>query len=90
MATHKSAIKRAKQNVRRNERNRALRSELRTAIKKFRALAGGTDEKAAAAAYPAVQRVIDKMQTKGILHRNAAQRYKSRLAAALKKKTQAA
>ncbi|HEX7926664.1 MAG TPA: 30S ribosomal protein S20 [bacterium] len=85
MATHKSAIKRAKQNLKRNERNRALRSELRTAIKKFRAIAEGKDAKAAAAAYPVVQKTIDKMESKGILHKNTASRYKSRLAAALKK-----
>lgn len=85
MATHKSAIKRAAQNERRNARNRALRSELRTAIKKFRTLAAGKDAKAAEAAYPAVQKTIDKMETKGILHKNTAARYKSRLAAALKK-----
>lgn len=89
MATHKSALKRAAQNQKRNARNRTLRSELRTAIKKFRALAAGKDAAAAQAAYPGVQRVIDKMCTKGILHRNAAARYKSRLAAALRK-TQAA
>lgn len=89
MATHKSAMKRAAQNRKRNARNRALRSELRTAIKKFRALTAGKDAAAAQTAYPAVQRIIDKMHSKGILHRNAAARYKSRLAAALKK-TQAA
>jgi small subunit ribosomal protein S20 len=85
MATHKSAAKRALQNVKRNERNRALRSELRTAIKKFRALVDGKDAKAVEAAYPVVQKTIDKMETKGILHKNTASRYKSRLAAAAKK-----
>jgi small subunit ribosomal protein S20 len=85
MATHKSAVKRAAQNIRRNTRNRALRSELRTAIKKFRTLVSGQDAKQAEAAYPAVQKTIDKMATKGILHKNTAARYKSRLAAALKK-----
>jgi small subunit ribosomal protein S20 len=85
MATHKSAIKRAAQNIKRNARNRALRSELRNAIKKFRTLTEGKDAKQAAAAYPAVQRTIDRMETKGILHKNTADRYKSRLAAALKK-----
>ena len=85
MATHKSAVKRAAQNIRRNERNRALRSELRTAIKKFRTLVSGQDAKQAEAAYPAVQRTIDRMESKGILHKNTADRYKSRLAAALKK-----
>jgi len=85
MAYHKSATKRAAQNVRRNERNRALRSELRTAIKKFRTLVDGKDAKAVEAAYPTVQKTIDKMESKGILHKNTASRYKSRLAAALKK-----
>ena len=85
MATHKSAAKRAVQNAKRNERNRALRSELRTAMKKFRTLAEGKDAKAALAAFPEVQKTIDKMETKGILHKNTASRYKSRMAAALKK-----
>lgn len=85
MANHKSALKRARQNEKRRARNRHHRSTLRTAIKKFRTLLAGKDAEAAQQGYAAVQQVIDKAVTKGIIHRNAADRYKSRLAGALKK-----
>jgi small subunit ribosomal protein S20 len=85
MATHKSAIKRAAQSRVRNERNRALRTALRGAIKKFRALVEAKDAAQLVAAYPAVQRSIDKARTKGLIHKNTASRYKARLAAAMKK-----
>jgi len=85
MATHKSAIKRAAQSRVRDERNRALRTALRGAIKKFRALVEAKDAAQLVAAYPAVQRSIDKARTKGLIHKNTASRYKARLAAAMKK-----
>lgn len=85
MAIHKSALKRARQNEKRRARNRHHRSTLRTELKKFRTLLTGKDAAAAQEGYVSVQRVIDKAVTKGILHRNAAARYKSRLAGALKK-----
>ena len=85
MAQHKSAIKRARQNIKRNARNRHLRSTLRTHLKTFQALLTGKDAAAAEGGYSAVQKQIDKAVTKGILHRNTAARYKSRLASALKK-----
>jgi small subunit ribosomal protein S20 len=85
MATHKSAIKRAAQSRVRNERNRALRTALRGAIKKFRALVEAKDAAQLVAAYPVVQRSIDKARTKGLIHKNTASRYKARLAAAMKK-----
>lgn len=80
MANHASALKRARQNIKRNARNRALRSTLRSTLKKFRTLAAGTDKKAAAAELSAAHATIDKMVTKGVLHKNAAARHKSRLA----------
>ena len=85
MANHKSAIKRARQNLVRNERNRALRTTLRTALKTYRAMLAAKDTKGADAAYVEVQKRIDKAHTKGVIHANAAARYKSRLAAQLKK-----
>jgi small subunit ribosomal protein S20 len=85
MANHKSAIKRARQNVVRNERNRAVRTELRSALKKYRTLLAAKDAKGAEGAYVDVQKRIDKAHTKGVIHANAAARYKSRLAAQLKK-----
>ncbi len=85
MANHKQALKRARQNSKRNARNRALRSALRTTIKRYRALLASSDWEAAQAALPGLHKAIDKAVTKGILHRNAAARHKSRLAGALNK-----
>jgi small subunit ribosomal protein S20 len=85
MASHKSAIKRARQSLKHRERNRALRTALRTALKKYREMLEGKDTKAAEGAYVEVQKRIDKACTKGVIHANAAARYKSRLSAALKK-----
>ena len=83
MAYHKSAKKRIRQTIKRTARNRTLRSSMRTAIKKYRTLLEQGDAGVASEAYPKVQKTIDKMVTKGILHRNTASRYKSRLSQAL-------
>ena len=80
MAHHLSAKKRIRQTAKRTLRNRALRSATRTAIKKFRLLLEQGDSENLKTAYPGVQKVIDKAVTKGILHRQTAARYKSRLA----------
>ena len=79
MANHKSAEKRVRQTVRRNEVNRRNRSRLRTQIKGLRAAieAGNQDE--AKNLLAKTISVIDKAIQKGVLHRNAAARYKSRL-----------
>ena len=79
MANHKSAEKRIRQTERRNEVNRRNRSSLRTQIKTLRtAIAAGDQEQARAALNETVS-LIDKSIQKGVLHRNAAARYKSRL-----------
>jgi small subunit ribosomal protein S20 len=79
MANHKSAEKRARQAERRNEANRRNRSQLRTEIKKLRsAIAAGNREEAKSLLIETVS-VIDKSIQKGIIHQNAAARYKSRL-----------
>ncbi len=85
MAIHKSVEKRARQNRVRNARNRALRSNLRTVVKKFRTLIEAKDLEGAEAGLPALYSVIDRAVTKGILHRNTAARKKSRLTASLRK-----
>ena len=85
MAHHKSAKKRIRQTIKRTVRNRSLRSSMRTAIKKYRSLLEQGDAGIATEAFPKVQKTIDKMVTKGILHRNTAARYKSRLSQALGK-----
>ena len=79
MANHKSAEKRARQAERRNEANRRNRSRLRTEIKKLRsAIQAGNREEARSLLVETVS-LIDKSIQKGIIHRNAAARYKSRL-----------
>ena len=84
MANIKSARKRAKQAVERREHNMSLRTEVRTAIKNVKkAVAAGNKENAAKTLRDS-QRVIDRIVAKGVLHRNAGDRHKSRLAHALK------
>ncbi len=79
MANIKSAAKRAKQAERRRQHNVALRSRMRTAIKKVvNAVAEGDAEKAAASYQEAVPE-IDNLAGKGLVHRNKAARHKSRL-----------
>ena len=76
MANIKSQIKRNRQNERARTRNRAVRSELRTSLRSAEE-ALGTDQ-AEEAVGRAVKR-IDKAAQKGVIHRNAAARQKSRL-----------
>ena len=81
MPNHKSAEKRVRQNERRRVINRSNRTRLRTAVKNLRAtLAKGTG-KDAAKLLPKTISEIDKAVQKGVLHRNAAARHKSRLTA---------
>jgi small subunit ribosomal protein S20 len=84
MANIKSVRKRARQAIVRRDHNMALRTEVRTAMKKVsKAIAAGNKE-AAAASLRESQRVIDRIVAKGVMHRNASGRHKSRLAHALK------
>lgn len=79
MANHKSAEKRVRQNAKRNEINRANRSKLRTQIKKLRAAIGQQDKNAGGELLNPTVSLIDKAVNKGIIHKNTAARYKSRL-----------
>ena len=85
MANHKSAEKRARQTERRNEVNRRNRSSLRTQIKRLRAAIESGDREQAQQLLPVTVSVIDKSIQKGVLHQNAASRYKSRLTATVNK-----
>ncbi len=85
MAIHKSALKRARQNIKRNARNRARRTLLRNVIKKFRALLAAGDMEGAQGALPALHKALDRAVTKGIVPKNRASRQKSRLTGALNK-----
>ncbi len=77
----KSALKANRQNIKRREANRAQRSRLRTALKAIRASLAAKDLDGVQTAVRATVSLVDKMATKGIIHRNTAGRYKSRLAA---------
>ena len=84
MANSKQARKRGRQaNVRRLH-NASLRSRLRTAIKSVRKAVAGGDAAAAAAVLRQATSIIDSVADKKIVHKNAAARNKSRLAAAVK------
>ena len=79
MASHESALKAHRQSLKNRERNRQFRSRLRGALKDIRTAIDGKDLAGAKTALKATISLIDKMASKGIIHRNAAGRYKSRL-----------
>ena len=81
----KSALKANRQNIKRREHNRQMRSHLRTALKAIRASLDSNDLDGAKSALNTTVSIVDKMATKGIIHRNTAGRYKSRLTARLAK-----
>ena len=87
MANIKSAQKRARQTVGLRAKNMSLRTTARSAIKDVKKAIAAGDKKAAAAALIKSQAVIDRVAAKGVLHRNAAARQKSRLAHAIKAMT---
>ncbi len=77
---NKSALKANRQNVKRREHNRALRAKLRTGLKSIRKNLDAKNVEGAKKALQTLQSLVDKMATKGIIHKNTASRYKSRLA----------
>ena len=79
MPNHKSAIKRVKQNEKKNANNRSNRSRLRTEIKKLRATVSAGDKTQSLELLGGTVSAIDKAVNKGLLHKNTAARYKSRL-----------
>jgi len=81
MPNHKSAEKRMRQNERRKGINRSNRTRLRTEIKKLRAAITGGDKDALQTVLSQTVSTIDKSVQKGVLHKNAAARHKSRLSA---------
>jgi small subunit ribosomal protein S20 len=84
MANIKSARKRARQAQVRRVHNMSLRTAVRTAIKNVKKAVAGGGKAAAAKVLRDSQRVIDRVVAKGVMHRNAGDRHKSRLAHALK------
>ena len=79
MANHKSAIKRIKQNRKKNERNTHIKSTLKTYIKRVREAAAAKDAPAAREALTAAIPVVDGAASKGVIHRATASRNVSRL-----------
>ena len=84
MANIKSAQKRARQNVKNRAHNMAMRSKMRTYLKKVLSAIQSGDREAAEASYKAAVPVLDSMVNKGIVHKNKAARHKSRLNARIK------
>jgi small subunit ribosomal protein S20 len=79
MANHKSAEKRIRQSEKRRAINRGNRSRMRTEIKRLRSALQLGDSKSAQEMLSSVVSVIDKSIQKGVIHGNAAARYKARL-----------
>jgi small subunit ribosomal protein S20 len=84
MANTASSRKSARTSEIRRQRNASLSSTMRTAIKNVKKAVATGDKAAAAAALTASMSKIDRTASKGVIHRNAAARHKSRLAQAVK------
>jgi small subunit ribosomal protein S20 len=79
VATHASALKAHRQSLNNRARNRQFRSRLRGALKSIRTAIDANDLDGAKGALKETISLIDKMASKGVIHRNAASRYKSRI-----------
>ncbi len=80
MATHKSAIKRHRQSLKRRERNRAAKSAIKTSIKKVLSAVEEKDREKVETLFRETVSLINKVASKGIIHKNTASRKISRLA----------
>ena len=79
VASHESALKAHRQSLKNREHNRQFRSRLRHALRTIRAAIDANDVTSAKASLNETVSLIYRMASKGIIHRNAASRYKSRL-----------
>jgi len=77
VANIKSQIKRNKQNEKRHQRNKAVKSELKTLVRKFREAAESGDKDTAIEAGRVASRKLDKAVSKGVIHKNQAANRKS-------------
>jgi small subunit ribosomal protein S20 len=77
VANIKSQIKRNKQNEKAHERNKAVKTGLKSAVRKFREAAEAGDKDAAVAAGANAARKLDKAASKGVIHKNQAANRKS-------------
>jgi small subunit ribosomal protein S20 len=80
VANIKSQIKRNKQNEKARLRNKAVKSELKTSVRKFREAADAGDAEAAQTAMRAASIKLDKAASKGVIHKNQAANRKSAIA----------
>ncbi len=80
MANIKSQIKRNKQNEKATVRNKAVKSELKTAVRKAREAAASGDKAKAAEALAVATKKLDKAVSKGVIHKNQAANRKSAIA----------
>ena len=80
MANIKSQIKRIGQNERRRLRNKAVKSELKTAVRRFREAADAGDTATAQSQLRTASRLLDKAASKGVIHKNQAANRKSAMA----------
>ena len=79
MANHKSALKRAKQNLDRRMRNRSTRTRIKKVVKDVRLAADETTKETAVNKLDAAKSAIDKAAKKGVIHKKTAARKISRL-----------
>ncbi len=80
MATHKSAMKRARQNENRRLRNKAVRTRVKGAVKAVRSALTAGNKEEAVKALAAAEPILDKAASKGAIHHGTASRKISRLA----------
>ena len=80
LAQHKSAKKRARQTVKRTERNRSVRSRVKTGMKKFRTTVEAEDADQTTAALRAAEGLLSRAASKGVIPKKRARRHISRLA----------
>ena len=80
MANIKSQIKRNRQNEAAHERNKAVKTGLKSAVRRFRELAEGDDKDAAIAAGRDACKKLDQAASKGVIHKNQAANRKSAIA----------
>ena len=85
MANTVSSLKRVRMTERKTEINRMRKTRLRHSIRSLRRLLAGNDAKAAAAALPKTFSMIDRSAKHGIIKKNTAARYKSRMTLRVKK-----
>jgi small subunit ribosomal protein S20 len=89
MASHESAVKAHRQSIIRREANRQYRSRLRGALRAIRSAIESGDPAKVKDALRETISLVDKMAGKKVIHRNAAARYKSRLAKRVSRRTAA-